>query len=99
MSNAFTQYLAARLPSCREVTRLGADALDRPFPFGQRLAVRFHVLICVWCRRYLRQIAFLRQAVRTHPDRLLDASDATAAGLSAEARERLKQALRSQEQR
>lgn len=95
MPNALTRYLAAHLPSCREVTRWGGDALDRPLPFGQRLAVRFHVLICVWCRRYLRQIAFLRQAVRRRPDTLAEGEPSPdRPGLSPEARERIRRSLR-----
>lgn len=95
MSNALTRYLAAHLPSCREVTRWGADALDRPLPFGQRLAVRFHVLICVWCRRYLRQIAFLRQAVRSQPDTLAEGGPSPDRPcLSPESRERIRRVLR-----
>lgn len=95
MSNAFTRYLAARLPSCREVTRLGSDALDRSLPFGQRLAVRFHLLICVWCRRYLRQIVFLRRAVRSRPDTLTEGGPSLdSPGLSPEARERIRRAVR-----
>ena len=95
LPHAFTRYLAARLPSCREVTRWGSDSLDRPLPLARRIGLRFHLLICTWCRRYLRQIAFLRQAVRTRPDRLADESEGpTAAGLSPDARERIARAMR-----
>lgn len=95
MPNVLTRYLAAHLPSCREVTRWASDAMDRPLPLGTRLALRVHVLICTWCRRYLRQLVFLRQAVRSRPERLTDVEPhAGSPGLSPEARARIRLALR-----
>lgn len=78
------------LPTCREVTRLQSDALDQNLPFSKRAGLRLHLLVCSWCRRYAKQIRFLREALRNHPGELHEASSQ---GLSPEARERLKRAL------
>lgn len=78
-------------PTCREATRLQSEALDQPLSFPRRLGLALHLMLCKWCRRYGRQIRFLRAAVRSHPDELNQVPD----GLSAEARERLKRALES----
>ena len=36
-------------PNCKEVTRLVLMAEDTSLPLRQRLAVRFHMLICKAC--------------------------------------------------
>jgi len=80
--------------TCHEVTRLISQQAERPLPWNQRVRIRLHLLLCLWCRRYQRHIAFLRGALRTMPER--DCCRPSAR-LSEEARERLKQALRSNE--
>lgn len=80
-------------PNCREASRLQSEALDHSLSRGQRLGLRLHLLLCKWCRRYRKQIRFLRQAVHEHPD---EVNDAPPQSLSPEARKRLKQSLRDQ---
>jgi len=38
--------------------------MDTELPCHQRIAVRIHLLYCVWCRRYAAQIQFLRKAAK-----------------------------------
>ena len=79
------------MPTCRQASRLQSDALDQPLSLPKRIGLRLHLLVCRWCRRYGKQIRFLRQAVHEHPDEI---NDATARTLSPEARERVKRSLR-----
>jgi len=78
------------LPTCRQVSRLQSDALDRPLSVPKRFGVYLHLLVCRWCRRYGKQIRFLRQAAHDHPEEMAKATPRT---LSPEARERLKRSL------
>jgi hypothetical protein len=80
--------------SCREAVRLISDGMDRRLPIWKRIGLRVHVLICTWCERYRRQLLFIRNAMRRHPDKLEGQDQPAAPSLSPEARERLKQALR-----
>jgi len=50
--------------SCKESTRLVSQGLDRELAFGERVALRVHLVICLGCRRAGRQLQFLRRAVR-----------------------------------
>ncbi|MDH5350950.1 MAG: zf-HC2 domain-containing protein [Betaproteobacteria bacterium] len=50
--------------SCKETTRLVSQGLDRELAFGERVALRVHLVICLGCRRAGRQMEFLRKAVR-----------------------------------
>lgn len=47
-------------PSCKEASRLQSEALDHPLSISQRIGLRIHVALCKWCRRYGKQLRFLR---------------------------------------
>ena len=79
------------MPTCRQAVRLQSDALDRPLPILKQIGLGFHLLVCRWCRRYGKQLRFLRRAAQEHADTL---TETTPQALSAEARERLKRSLR-----
>ena len=81
---------AALSPNCQQASRAQSDALDAPLPFSKRLGLWLHLVICKWCRRYGKQIRFLRSAAHEHADPL---TQAVPENLSPEARERVKQAL------
>ena len=82
------------LPTCRDASRLQSEALDEHLSFSKRLGLSLHLLICKWCRRYGKQIRFLRDAAHEHPENL---SDAVPQKLSNEARERIKRRLQAGE--
>jgi hypothetical protein len=48
--------------ACKDVTRLVSESMDRSLPFGKRVGVRLHLLICRFCERYRRQLLLLREA-------------------------------------
>ncbi len=76
--------------NCREATRAQSEALDHPLPRARRYGLWLHLLICRWCRRYGKQIRFLREAAHEHHAEL---AEAVPQKLSLEARERIKQRL------
>ena len=76
--------------NCRQVTRLVSKAMDAKLPWYQRLAIRIHLLCCVWCRRYAAQIQFLRKASRELAG---GTNQAGPEKLSSEAREQIRQRL------
>src|SRR5262245_11289844 len=80
-------------PNCRQAARLQSAALDRKLPILQRVGLRLHLLLCAWCRRYGKQIRFLRKAAHKHPDEMVEAAPQE---LSDEARERIKRKLRAE---
>lgn len=55
------------MPTCKEVHRLVSEAMDRDLSLTERLRVRMHMLICVACSRFERQMALLRSALRRFP--------------------------------
>jgi hypothetical protein len=51
--------------SCKEAGILMSQALDRRLSFRERFSLRLHLAICEGCRRFERQMAFLRTACRS----------------------------------
>ena len=83
--------MGSLFPSCREASRLQSEALDRPLTFFQRLGLWFHLLICRWCRRYGKQIAFLRSTAHKCGE---EEKHLPAQTLPEDAKERMKEAIR-----
>lgn len=54
----------ALMSSCKEVTRLISEGLDRDLGFGERVTLRVHFVVCKGCRNFEDQMARLREAVR-----------------------------------
>jgi hypothetical protein len=83
-------FCASLAPTCREASRLQSEALDRKLSLVQRFGLAVHLMICKWCRRYGKQVRFLRDAAHEHAESL---SEAVPQKLSVEARERIKKRL------
>lgn len=49
--------------SCRDVTRLVSQGLDRELGYRERIALRVHFMICRRCRSFEDQLGLLRRAV------------------------------------
>lgn len=49
--------------SCKDVSKLRSQSIDRRLNLGERLGVRLHLLVCEACRRFDRQMVILQQAM------------------------------------
>ena len=50
--------------TCKEVSRLVSEGLDRNLPAKDKLRVYAHLAICLGCRSINQRFAFLRRAMR-----------------------------------
>jgi hypothetical protein len=73
-------------PNCAEMSRLASRSLEQPLSLRTRLKMWLHYLICVWCKRYFKQLTFLRKAA---PHSGEHAGLLPSRGLSAEAKQRI----------
>jgi hypothetical protein len=71
---------------CADSTRIVSESLDRELSATERWAIRVHAFVCRSCRRYRRQIEFLRLVMR-------GTADAASGGLSVQERERVRRAI------
>ena len=49
--------------SCKQVTRLVSQGLDREMGFTERVRLRVHLAICDGCTNFKQQTEFLRRAL------------------------------------
>jgi len=85
------EWVAHRLPPCREVARLVSQSNERRLRVRERLSMRLHYWICTWCRRYRDQLELIRTAAPTMGNPGLKTA---AHSLPEETRKRLKRRLR-----
>jgi anti-sigma factor RsiW len=71
--------------SCREVTELASQYVDRELPIAKRMAIRMHVAMCAHCRRFVRQLRATVELLRTlgEPTRPVVVGDALLAAFRA----------------
>lgn len=82
--------LLGMVQACRDVTPLMSQSLDRPLSHSERLSLRLHLLVCVWCSRYLTQLTMMRELLQhEEPSTRLEGA------LSADARARFAEQLRN----
>lgn len=51
--------------SCKKVSELNSQAEVRKLTLTERLGLKFHMLICVGCKKIEKQMHFIRQASKT----------------------------------
>jgi hypothetical protein len=90
-----TFWLARRLPPCTELLPVMSQSLERRLTVRERVVLRLHFLYCEYCRRYLKQLGFMREAARTGEVKIYEATTPSAPVLSTDARDRIKRALES----
>lgn len=87
--------LSRWLFTCRDMSHLLSDGMDRTLPLHTRLRMRLHLQICVLCRRYRQQLSLIRSALRKGDTHLHEDNRTDAPGLSPEAKARIQRALDS----
>lgn len=77
--------------TCKEASRLLSQSMDQPLPRLKRMELRLHVWMCSACSNFEKQLLFLRRAAQRLDD---GESQTNQGGLSREARERIRKAVR-----
>ena len=80
--------------SCKEVTRMVSESMDRDLSRYRRIGIWIHLMMCKFCSRYKQQLISLRKALRS--EGLHDENSEPHAKLSPDARERIKRSLHRQ---
>ena len=79
--------------SCKEVTCMISDSLDRQLPRRQRIALKMHMFMCKFCSRARQQMLFITKAIHHHLLEIENFESASDIFLSQEASERIKRHL------
>ncbi len=81
--------------SCKEVSRLLSESMERKLSFWERIGLWFHLSMCKLCKGFSKDLQQLREAARRHAEDVENDTGDSDAVLSSEARERMKRALES----
>jgi len=75
--------------SCKQVSALISESMDRKLPFYKRMGIQFHLMMCALCRRYRKQLLLIRSVFREGDKQDESSCDV----LSADARERIEKEI------
>ena len=67
--------------------------MERPLTLRERVLLKLHLWVCMWCQWYLEHLQIMRDALRVQENENNDADVSTTTGLSDEARERIRRSL------
>ena len=51
--------------SCKQTSQIISQSLDRPLTMRERVALKLHLLVCKYCKRFSQQVQTLRVAIKT----------------------------------
>ncbi len=83
--------------SCKKVSRLLSESMERKLSFWQRISLWFHLSMCKLCKGFSKDLQQLREAAQRHAEDIENDIGDSDAVLSSEARERMKRELKSRE--
>jgi hypothetical protein len=84
LTHAIRWFLLHRLPTCKQMVALMSESLERPLTLRERVLLKLHLWVCIWCVWYLEQIQLMRDALRLRASEI--AEDKSTISLSNDAR-------------
>jgi hypothetical protein len=91
LKHSIRYWLLRRLPTCQQTVEKISQSMERSLSLQERINLKLHLWICAWCQWYLEHLDLIRETARGKADEPI--SDA---GLSDEARERIRRRLTNQ---
>ena len=92
--HAVRYFLLRRLPTCRQMAPVMSESLERLLTLRERVTLKLHLWVCVWCVWYLENLRTMRSALRARAAHEEETDEVeSAVKLSEEARERIRRAL------
>ncbi len=82
--------------SCKHAATAINESLDDRLSLRKRMVVRLHLMMCSQCRRFKRQMLFLRRATQLFA-RLPEQESPTKIGLSTETKIRLQKIIQDRD--
>jgi hypothetical protein len=72
MKRFFSNAIARITPSCKEMSRLSSESLDRKLTIGERCCMWMHGWICGWCQDYSKQVSKVNDSVKDEGESLAE---------------------------
>jgi hypothetical protein len=93
IKHAVRWWLLRRLPTCKQTVKVISESMERRLSLRERITVKLHLWICLWCVWYLENLQLMRDTIRTKAAEEPNLDSSSLPPLSAEARERMKLSL------
>ena len=90
IKHAVRWWLLRRLPACKQIVKVISESMERKLSLRERITVKLHLWICLWCVWYLEHLNLMRDTIRTKASQQANLESSSLPPLSAEARERMK---------
>ena len=87
-------WLLRTLPTCQQTVEKISHSMERSLSLKERINLKLHLWICAWCQWYLEHLQIIHKTARAIADEPPEFS--SGAGLSNEARERIRRRLTNQ---
>lgn len=94
LKHAIRFWLLRTLPTCQQTVEKISQSMEQSLSLRERINLKLHVWICVWCQWYLEHLHIIRETARAKADEPPDFTSGP--GLSNEARERIRRRLTNQ---
>ena len=85
-------WLLRRLPACKQTVEIISQSMERPLTLRERVLLKLHLWVCMWCLWYMEHLQLMRDALRLQENES-DVDVSTTTRLSDEARERIRSSL------
>ena len=94
LKHAVRYWLLRSLPTCQQTVETISQSMERPLTLKERINLKLHLWICVWCQWYMEHLQLIRDSSRARADEVPEViSNAT---LSNYARERIRRRITNQ---
>jgi hypothetical protein len=94
LKHSIRYWLLRKLPACQQTVQTISESMERSLSLRERINLKLHLWICVWCQWYMEQLQVIRDAARAQAGEAPDTM--TSATLSNDARERIRRRLTNQ---
>src|SRR5438876_12264053 len=88
LKHAIRFWLLGRLPTCKQTVEVFSQSLERPLSLRERVLLKLHLWVCLWCLWKLQNPQIMRDRLRACASETAELDDALT--LPAEAGERIK---------
>jgi hypothetical protein len=86
-------WLLRRLPACKQTVEILSQSMERPLTVRERVLLKLHVWVCMWCQWYVEHLHIMRDTLRVQENENDGVEVSTTTRLSDEARERIRRSL------
>jgi len=94
VKHSIRYYLLRTLPTCQQTVERISHSMERSLSIRERIRLKLHLWICVWCQWYIEHLHIIRETARAKADEPADVISGRS--LSNEARERIRRRLTNQ---